>query len=397
MNRLHTILLATAIALAPIASGAQSLFAPHVIVNGDAVTNWELSQRQQFLTLLRAPGDLAQQAEDGLIEDRLKLSAAKQAGITVSDEAIQNGMVEFARRANLGVDEFIAQIEAAGVDRTTFRDFVRAGLLWRSVVRDTFSSRVVISQADVDRAIEAQGRASNYRILLSELILPAPPGQESQTLEAAREIAGRVANGDDFAEFARRYSATPSAANGGALEWLPLSDLPAGLQPIFMALKPGGVTEPLPIPNAVALFQLRALEETAPTVRPTEVELAFYPLPAGSDPAAKRIAITSDADTCTDLYRVAREDGVAVQRQTLQTAALPANMSQTVSGLDQNETAIITQNGTPTLVMLCARRPVSDTPVDRSAIENQLTNQQLTSMAEVYLSQLRDNAIIRTP
>lgn len=397
MNRHILPLLTTALAMGAAAPAlAQNLFAPHVIVNGSAVTEWELQQRMRFLTLLRAPGDIPQQAEDGLIEDRLRLDAARQAGIVTSDEEVEAGMSEFAQRANLTSEQFIAQLESAGVDRTTFRDFVRAGVVWRGVVRQRYASNVIINAADIDRVIEAQRKSPNIRVLLSELILPAPPGQEGQALAAAEDIVSEVEAGGNFAEFARQYSATPSAERGGALEWMPLSQLPPALQPVFQALNAGGVTQPLQIPNAVVIFQLRAKEEGAPTLRPTEVDFAQYPLPT-TDPAQAAARLRSGLDTCNDLYTAARRNSVTVQRQTSGESALPDGIASTVQGLDQNESAVVNVGGQPTLLMLCARRPVSDEPVDRDAISQQLVNQQLNAMSAVYLSQLRDNAIIQTP
>ncbi|WP_128254226.1 peptidylprolyl isomerase [Falsirhodobacter deserti] len=374
---------------------AQNLFAPNVIVNGSAVTEWELQQRIRFLTLLRAPGDIPQVAKDGLIEDRLRLDAARQAGITVSDAEIEDGMVEFAQRADLTAEQFISQIEAAGVDRATFRAFVEAGVLWRYVVRGRFANRVVINDADIDRAVEAQRQAPNIRVLLSEVILPVPPGQEAQALAAAEDIVRRVEAGANFAEFARQYSASRTADNGGALEWLSLAELPPGLQPVFLGLDAGGVTQPLQLPNAIAIFQLRAKEESAPTQRPTEVDYALYPLPA-ANAAEAAATVTARADTCNDLYAAARRNGVPVQRGTQAESQLPANLAPAIARLDQYESAVV--NGSaPSLVMLCARRPIQDQAVDRDAIRQQLTNQQLNALATVYLSQLRDNAIIRTP
>ncbi len=59
-------------------AGAQGgKFSPAVIVNDSAVTEYELDQRMRFLTILRAPGDPATEAEKGLIDDRLRMQAAK--------------------------------------------------------------------------------------------------------------------------------------------------------------------------------------------------------------------------------------------------------------------------------------------------------------------------------
>ena len=80
-----------------------------------------------------------------------------------------------------------------------------------------------------------------------------------------------------FAAAAREYSASPSAPRGGALDWVKVSDLPPGLAQILLQLAPGQVTQPLPIPNGIALFQLREVQDgVAPPKGPLTVDYALY-------------------------------------------------------------------------------------------------------------------------
>ena len=65
------------LAAAPLAQAQQGLFAPRLYINDSVITEYEFGQRVLFLQLLRAPGDPEQQALDGLIEDRLRVDAAK--------------------------------------------------------------------------------------------------------------------------------------------------------------------------------------------------------------------------------------------------------------------------------------------------------------------------------
>jgi len=121
-------------------------FAPAFTVNGSIVTNFEYDQRRQFLTLLRAPGDIDQAARAALIEDRLRLDAAEQLGITITADQVKAGMEEFASRANLTAEQFVEALKQGGVEAETFRDFVSAGLIWREVVRAKFGGTVVIAK-----------------------------------------------------------------------------------------------------------------------------------------------------------------------------------------------------------------------------------------------------------
>ncbi len=49
------------------------------------------------------------------------------------------------------------------------------------------------------------------------------------------------------------------------------------------------------------------------------------------------------------------------------------------------------------MLMLCSRQPVSETPVDRSAIRNQILNRKVEAQSDLYLAELRANALIREP
>ncbi|MBP6771266.1 MAG: hypothetical protein KA171_26050, partial [Reyranella sp.] len=72
--RLTNCLLALALGIAatfaaPLPALAQgNAFSPVIKVNDSSVTGYELEQRIRFLQLLRFPGDIAAEAEKGLIE-----------------------------------------------------------------------------------------------------------------------------------------------------------------------------------------------------------------------------------------------------------------------------------------------------------------------------------------
>ena len=137
------------------AAQAQNLFAPAITVNDQVITAYELNKREQMLRLFRAPGNPAELARTQLIEERLKIEAADEAGIEVTPEGIEAGMEEFAGRTNLTAEQFTQALQSGGVAPESFRDFVRNGVLWRELVRARFANRVAISEAEIDRVCSA--------------------------------------------------------------------------------------------------------------------------------------------------------------------------------------------------------------------------------------------------
>ncbi|MGR3567043.1 MAG: peptidylprolyl isomerase [Pseudooceanicola nanhaiensis] len=287
---------------------AQNLFAPVVKVGDSVVTGYELAQRTRMLEILNAPGDPAELAEKQLIEDRLKLAEAARFGITVSPEDLAAGKEEFAARANLSADEFTAALAQAGVAEESFDAFVRSGIAWRQLVRGRYGRLVTIDQQDIDRALTTAPNGEAVRVLISEIFIPTPPGREAEAQALAEQIS-QIGTLEGFADAARRYSAAPSGRAGGRVNWMPLADLPANLRGVILGLKPGQVSRPLPIPGALALFQLRAIEEGG--YKPYEVvamDYAAYYIAGGrSEEALRRAAeIKSRVDQCDDLYGIAQ-------------------------------------------------------------------------------------------
>lgn len=401
IRKLSALALGVTLAFGPVTVAAQNLFAPAIQVNESVVTAYELQQRARMLTVLNAPGSSEKLAREQLIDDRLRIQAAEAAGIVPSPEEVLDGMTEFAGRANLSREEFTQALEANGVAEQTFRDFVRAGLSWRLLIQARFAGRVNLPEAEIDRALGASG-GSSVRVLLSELIMPAPPPQA----DAVRAHAERISQITSVAEFsaqARQYSATATRGAGGRLPWQNLDDLPPVLRPLVLALAPGEVTDPIPIPNAVALFQLRDIEETAYTPPAySAIEYAAYYLPGGRSETtlAQARVLASKVDRCDDLYGVAKgQPEEVLDRQALTPADIPTDIAFELSKLDPGEvsTALTRSNGqTLMFLMLCGRTAEMNDDVDRDQFALGLRNQRLQSLAESYLSQLRADARIVT-
>jgi peptidyl-prolyl cis-trans isomerase SurA len=384
--------------LAAVPLQAQNLFAPRVYVNDRAITEFEVQQRVQMLRLFRTPGDLDKEALKALIEDRLRMQAAKSLKIAATPDQIKAGMEEFAARANLTADQFVAALGQAGVSAETFRDFVQAGLVWREVVRQTFVGKVTISDAEIDRAMAKGDTTAGLRVLISELVIPAPEGQEQAALAQANRIRSQITSEGSFAAAARSNSASATAGRGGRLDWMPLANLPAAIAPVILGLAPGQVSQPVVMSGAIGLFQLRAIEKTTGNgTSAVNIDYAQYSLPAATG-AAEAAAIRTKVDTCNDLYAIAKgQPADRLIRETKLASALPANIGRALASLDPGESVDFPSGSAHVFVMLCARTPVQEAAPTRDQVHEQLLNARLAAKAQTMLEELRFNAIIREP
>ena len=400
------LLAASAAALAPegAARAQGNPFAPAILVGDQVVTNYELAQREAILRLFRTPGNIAEQAREALIDERLQIAAAERLGIRASEEAVQAGMEEFAARADLSVEAFLAALDQEGIAEATFRDFVRAGVTWREVVRTRFGPRAQVTEAEIDRALALTSRRGGAEVDISEIVIPVSNrAEQARAEEIAAGLAGRVTSAGEFAAAARQYSASPSRARGGRVaEPVPLANLPPPLRAQIVTLAPGEVSDPVPLPNAVAVFRLRALRETGlPEPENVVVDYAQYFIPGGRGEAALAEAarVAAQVDTCDDLYGVnlgQPEERLVVE--TLPVDAVPQDIALHLARLDEGEhSTALTRGDALVFLMLCGRTAIREEEVDRGAVRSRLIDQRLGAYADGYLAELRADAIIRTP
>ena len=380
---------------------AQGLFSPAITVNDDAITYYELEQRAQLYRLLRTPGNPDELARKELIQDRLKRTIVEQAGIYISDEHIATGTNEFAKRVNMSGEEFLAALKQGGVDPETFREFTRMNLVWSDYIRTRYLERSRPTEEEIDRAFGRLGSGGGIRVLLSEIIMPITP-QTAEQIEARAEQLSQITSINAFSEAAGKYSATDTRTQGGRMDWLPIANLPPDLRPLLLALRPGEVTPPIPINNAVALFQMRDIQEISSGVsRHSAIEYATYFIAGGQTPDALKTATTvaNAIDTCDDLYGIAKDQPAEVlERHSLTPGEIPRDIALELAKMDDGEisTRLTRSNGqTLVLLMLCGRSPaLGDDDDARADLTNGLTQQRLNAFSVSLLDQLQADARI---
>jgi peptidyl-prolyl cis-trans isomerase SurA len=380
--------------LVPLSVTAQNLFSAAILVNDQAITNYELQQRIMFLEALRFPGVREELAPKQLIEERLKKAAADQLGIRISEEELQFELESFAQRFNVAFDEFATELERVGISVDTLRTFITNQILWRRVVRTRFGAQANVDEAQIERSANAEKSGSSIEVLLTEIIMAMQPGQEQEVRERARELS-KIRSFDAFSDAAREFSDATTRELGGRVTWQKLETLPSVLQPLIFGLAPGEVTDPLSIPNALALFQLRGIRE--PAYRrplPDSLDYLRYALP--SSELENINAIRANINHCDDLYGWAKGNpNHVLKHETTKRVEIDGPTSDVLKNLDENEYVITTQGKTTTLIMMCRRSQILDLEEqDLAQIRDGLLNKRLSSYADSYLENLRDDALI---
>ena len=401
---LFALVLALAAAVAPSAPlHAQNPFSAALYVNDAAITNYEIEQRRRFLDFIGA-GGTRERAIERLIEDRLQVQEARRLGVRLSPAQLTEGLEEFARRAEITLDEMMARMRRDGIDRETFVEFIRAGLLWRDLVQARFGPEIRISDTELERAMSIANVRPQTEILISELFLPTDP----QFAEAVRQLTPQIlalTSEADFGQAARQVSAAPSREQGGRVaNWIALAGIPEPLQTAFREAQVERVIGPIEVPGALGFFMLRARRETRDVpIGQTELEFRSVTLPGGRTPQndTRAAQIAAQSQSCLDfgaaVGRAAPElPPDAVTTRTAMAPELGAGLATELARLNPGQvSANLVEAGGLVVVQLCARRLVPDPRPSREEVRVLLFNRALEARAEVYLQTLRAEAEIR--
>jgi peptidyl-prolyl cis-trans isomerase SurA len=241
------------------------------VVNDDVITRHELddrvrtviSQLQKQGTPLPEQSVLEKQILERMIADMLQAQYAKESGVRVDDTQLDVAMTRIAQQNKFAtLAEFLARLEAEGVNIKKFREEIRAEIVSTRLREREVESKLVISDTEVDNYLANKSKMglANEEYHLAHILVVVPEQASADKIRAARERAdhalAQLAGGADFAQVAAGTSDAKDALKGGDLGWRPTDRIP----PLFMdelkTLKPGQNTAVLRSPSGFHILKL---------------------------------------------------------------------------------------------------------------------------------------------
>lgn len=194
---------------------------------------------------------------EALIEDKLKLQAAKKFDISISDREVEETL---AARATEGADgkkasmeAFYQQFESDGISRKTIQEMIRAQLAWRDVIRRQYGPRIAAMMSSVpDAAQQAAEGSMQLDVRVLKLAVKNASDQKAvgeRMLEAER-LKEKFISCAELPKQAKLLSDATVKAIGKAK----LSAFPKDVQPLIEKVSEGQMTPPVLIGNAVESY-----------------------------------------------------------------------------------------------------------------------------------------------
>lgn len=241
------------------------------VVNDDVITSGDLVDRINLgIATSGLPNDdntrqrLAPQVLRGFIDEKLQLQEAKRLGIDVTAADMDQAMQTIAQRNNTTAAVLQQYLIDRGLNPRALQDQLRAQIAWLKLVSRELRPKVVVTQEQIDLALNRNAGSDNREVQLSEIVLPVyDRNQEDQVLADAQGLVASLRGGADFAAVARQVSAAASAENGGDLGWVPLAAVVPDMRDRIASQPVGQVSDPILSQAGVHIFLVR--DQRTPT------------------------------------------------------------------------------------------------------------------------------------
>ncbi len=392
------------------------------IVNNELVTQVEVDQRVQRAKLdalrggTRLPPDaeLRKQVLDALIEERVIVTYARDAGVKVDEPELDRAVANVASANKMSLDRLQERLKAEGIDYTRFRANLRDQMLAERVREREVISRIKVTDAEIDSALAARQAqmASTKELNIAQILVTVPENAAPEVVAERRERAmaalARVKAGEPFATVAKAVSEDGNRDKGGEIGPKPSDRLPDLFVEAVRPLAVGAVTAE-PIRSGAGFHILKLLsrgEVNAASVTQTRARhILLRPSTAlPVEAAAKRLAefrdqILSGNRKFEDLARQYSEDGSAPSGGDLGWAAPGSFVPEFEEAMNKLQpggisTPVVSRFGVH-LIQVVERRQVAVDPKElREQARNQLREQKFGPAYADWVAELKARAYI---
>ncbi|MES1202761.1 MAG: peptidylprolyl isomerase, partial [Pseudomonadota bacterium] len=373
------------------------------IVNDQVISTYDLNQRIGLIVLSagirptpEVMDQIQAQALRSLEDEHLQMHELKDRKVTIDPKEVDAALASMAQNGRTSVANLKAQLALAGVDIGTLRAQIEAQIGWNRLMSGLYSRQLRISESQVqDTLARIAANAAKPQYLVSMIFIPAEtPAELAEAQTGATRLIEELKKGANFAMIARQFSAAPSAAAGGDMDWLAQDELkPAELQRAADTMSAGDVVGPISAPGGVYILALRDKREGVDPKANSRITLKQISAPANDTVAmnrARRLVRGCESVAAA----VSGVPGLeAADLGQIQEAELSDEMRKQITDTPTGSASAPFKSGDKLRVLVvCARETAGGALPSRQEVEDRLIDQELAMLSQRYLRNLRREA-----
>ena len=386
------------------------------VVNGSVITGTDVDHRLNMV-ISASRGQLSEaeltqlrmRVLRNLIDETLQVQAAAEQEMTVTGSEVDQRYALLAGQ-NFGgdVDAMDAYLLSIDSSPASLKRQIQGEIAWSRLIGRMIRPFINVSEEeaqDVIKRLEESKGQEEYHLM--EIYLPATIETQDAVVQNARSIMEQLRQGASFPAYARQYSESSTAAQGGDLGYVRLATLPNEMANAAREMTVGQLTGPVGIPGGVVIMYLRDKRQIL-MADPRDAVLSLkqitYSFQPGisQDQAAEQFGafqtMVNSIRGCGDAERAAQTVGAeVVTNDQIAARQLPEQLQPTLLALQVGQATQpfgSLEEGVRVL-LLCGR----DDPEDESAptveeIMDDIEAERIQKRANRYMRDLRNDAYI---
>ncbi len=227
------------------------------VVDAQPITNHDVNVRATLLAQqlrqqkknVPAHSELLQSSLERLITERALLQYAKEAGVSVESDAVDQAEQRMAAQSQLSVDALHKKIRAEGTSLEALRQNLKDQLTLQRLTERNVPSRIKVSDIEIDQTVRERQNASvssNPDIDLGHILVAvsekASDADVAMLQNKAQTALTRAKQGEDFGKLAKEFSDSAERDKGGLMGLRPANRYPTLFVDATRTLNVGDVT-----------------------------------------------------------------------------------------------------------------------------------------------------------
>lgn len=358
---------------------------------------------------------LRKQVLEKLIIDRLQRQLAEKAGINVTEEMLTSSASDIARRNNMSLNDFRAELEKQGMSYPAFLANMRNEIIINQLRGREIGARVKVSDREIEHYLETQDKigemGTQYHLghILIAVKEAASSGEIQKAKAKAEALVEKLRAGEDFKQTAISNSNDANALKGGDLGWRSLNDVPSLFVEAVNKMQQGDVSDPIRSASGFHIIKLTELKgglDGGHTVTKTKVRHILIKTNELIDDAEaqKRLlalkARIADGDDFAALARAHSDDkGSALKGGSLDWVGpgdLVKEFEEAMSQLNINDISapVQTQFGWHIIQVLERQNKDNTDEYKKNMVRDAIRKRKIEEETELWMRRLRDEAYV---
>ena len=414
-------LLTSCLLLGNVSVTAEVLGKIAAVVEDDVILEQELNQEvstieqriQASKTQMPPESVLRKQVLEKMIIDRLQRQLAEKAGITVTEEMLNNSAADIAQRNNMTLEQFRAELEHQGMTYKGFLDNMRNEIIINQLRSREIGGRIKVTDREIDHYLETQGKvgeeAAQYH--LGHILIAVKEAASATEIQKAQSKADNLVKklraGQDFSQAAMSESEDDNALKGGDLGWRTVNDIPTLFADKVSQMRTGEVADAIRSPSGfhiIKMLEIKGFDNHIITKTKVRHILIKTNELVDDEEAKKRLLALkvriADGDDFASLARAHSDDkGSALKGGSLDWISpgdLVKPFEETMTKLDINQISepIQTQFGWHLIQVLDRENKDDSLEHKKNLVRDAIRKRKIEEETELWMRRLRDEAYV---